>query len=230
MGRNRGDRRAIVLFFGAEQSSRSDTFFTMNDNHLLDDLQRSQQELTLAYEATINAWVRALDMRDRETAGHTLRVTELTLKLAHAMGISDEELVHIRRGALLHDIGKLGISDAILFKPGILTEAEWKVMKQHPVLGYALLSPMAFFKPALDIVYCHHERWDGSGYPRGLKGEDIPLTARIFALADVWDALLADKPYRRGWHADNVILYIKDQSGKMFDPQVVTVFLKLIRV
>ena len=230
MGRNRGDRRAIVLFFGAEQSSRSDTFFTMNDNHLLDDLQRSQQELTLAYEATINAWVRALDMRDRETAGHTLRVTELTLKLAHAMGISDEELVHIRRGALLHDIGKLGISDAILFKPGILTEAEWKVMKQHPVLGYALLSPMAFFKPALDIVYCHHERWDGSGYPRGLKGEDIPRTARIFALADVWDALLADKPYRRGWHADNVILYIKDQSGKMFDPQVVTVFLKLIRV
>jgi putative nucleotidyltransferase with HDIG domain len=200
----------------------------MNDKQFPNELERSQQALALAYESTIEVLIRALDMRDRETAGHTLRVTELTLKLAHAMGISDEELIHIRRGALLHDIGKLGIPDAILFKPGILTEAEWKVMQQHPFLGYSLLAPIAFLQPALDIVYCHHERWDGSGYPRGLKGEEIPLTARVFALADVWDALVADHPYRRGWSADNVILYIKDQAGKMFDPQVVTTFLTLV--
>jgi putative nucleotidyltransferase with HDIG domain len=200
----------------------------MDDKHFLDDLQRSNQELTLAYEATIEAWVRALDMRDRETVGHTLRVTELTLRLARQMGISDEQLVHIRRGALLHDIGILGIPDAILFKPGPLTREEWNLMIQHPVLGQSLLSPIAFLKPALEIVYCHHERWDGSGYPRGLKGEEIPLTARIFAVVDVWDALLADKPYRRSWPMDKVILYIRDQAGKTLDPQVVTAFLTLV--
>lgn len=157
----------------------------MKDDNLLEALQRSNMELTLAYEATVEGWVRALEMRDRGSEGHTRRVTELTLRLAHEMGINDERLVHIRRGALLHDIGKLGIPDAILFKPGSLSEEEWRLMRQHPVLGYNLLAPILFLRPALDIVYCHHERWDGSGYPRGLKGEEIPLAARIFAVVDV---------------------------------------------
>jgi putative nucleotidyltransferase with HDIG domain len=200
----------------------------MNDNHLFDELQRSKQELTRAYEATIEAWVRALDMRDRDAAGHSLRVTELTLRLAHEMGIGDDQLVHFRRGALLHDIGMIGIPDAILFKPGTLTQQEWNVMRQHPGLGYSLLSPIAFLKPALDIVYCHHERWDGSGYPRGLKGEEIPLAARICAVVDVWDALLTEKPYRRSWQAESVILYFQDQAGKTLDPQVVKTFLTLV--
>lgn len=202
--------------------------FTMNTNHFPDELQRSKQELTLAYESTIEAWVRVLDMKSRDAAGHALRVTELTIRLARAMGIDNEQLVHFKHGALLHDIGHLGIPDAILFKPGPLTNEEWKVMQQHPFLGYSLLAPIAFLQPALDIVYCHHERWDGSGYPRGLKGVEIPLSARTFAVVDVWDALVADHPYRRGWSADNVILYIKDQAGKMFDPQVVTAFLTLV--
>lgn len=208
--------------------SADKAILTMNDNEFLDDVQRSNRELTLAYEATIEAWVRALDMRDRDSASHTLRVTELTLRLARQMDIGDEELVHIRRGALLHDIGKLGISDVILFKPGKLTEEELKVMRQHPALGYALLSPIPFLRPALDIVYCHHERWDGSGYPRGLKGEEIPLAARIFAVVDVWDALVADRRFRRSTPQDEAIAYIKDQAGKTLDPQVVTAFLTLI--
>lgn len=200
----------------------------MDDNQLLDDLERTKQELTRTCEETIEALIRALDLKDRNTAGHSLRVTELTFRLAREMSVNDELLVHMRRGALLHDIGQLGIPDAILFKPGPLTKEEWNVMMQHPALGYSLLLPIAFLKPALDIVYCHHEHWDGSGYPRGLKGEEIPLTARIFAAADVWDALLADKPYRRGWPVDKVILYIRDQAGKVFDPEVAKAFLRAV--
>lgn len=200
----------------------------MKDDNLLDDLQRLNMELTLAYDASVEGWVRALEMRAREPEGHVRRVTELTLRLAHEMGINDEQLVHIRRGALLHDIGKLGIPDAILFKPGSLSEEEWRLMRQHPVLGYALLSPISFLRPAMDIVYCHHERWDGSGYPRGLKGEEIPLAARIFAVVDMWDALVADQPYRRGRPRDEAIAHIKEQAGEKFDPQIVKVFLKVI--
>lgn len=201
----------------------------MNTNHLLEDVQRLRQELAQAYEATIEGWVRALDLRDREIEGHSLRVTELPLRLARAMGIDDEQLVHIRHGALLHDIGKLGIPDAILFKPGKLTDEELKLWQQHPVLGYRLLSSIPFLQPALDIVYCHHERWDGSGYPRGLKGEEIPLTARLFAVVDVWDALVAERRFRRSTPKHEAIAYLQDQAGKTLDPQVVEAFLRVIR-
>lgn len=200
----------------------------MKDESLFDALQESNRKLAQAYEATIESWVRALDLRDRSIAGHTQRVTELTLRLAHAMGISDEQLVHIRRGALLHDIGKLGIPDAILFKPAPLTQEEQQVMRRHPALGYALLSPIEFLRPALDMVYCHHENWDGSGYPRGLKGEQIPQAARLLSVVNVWDALIADRPFRRGISRDEASAYIKDQAGKQFDPQVVQVFLTVI--
>jgi len=193
-----------------------------------ENLQKSNLELALAYETTIEGWVRALGLRDRQLEGHTLRVTELSLRLAHEMGIKDEQLVHIRRGALLHDIGKLGIPDAILLKPAALTTEEWQLMRQHPVLGYTLLSPIQFLQPALDIVYCHHENWDGSGYPRGLKGEEIPLAARLVSVANVWDALVSDQPYRPHWSKDNALTYIKDQAGKQFDPQVVQAFLTVI--
>lgn len=195
---------------------------------LFDDLQRSNVELMSAYDTTIEGWSRALDLRDRETEGHSKRVTEMTLKLAREMGIGDAELIHARRGALLHDIGKMGIPDYILHKPGPLSEEEWGIMRKHPVYAYELLSPIAYLRPALDIPYCHHEKWDGTGYPRGLKGEQIPLAARIFAIADVWDALLSDRPYRKAWSVDKVLEYINGQIGKHFDPKVVEVFLKAV--
>jgi putative nucleotidyltransferase with HDIG domain len=166
---------------------------------LFEGLQRSNVELMLAYETTLEGWSRALDLRDKETEGHTQRVTEMAVQLAQDLGLRDEELVHIRRGALLHDIGKMGIPDSILLKPGPLTDEEWTIMRKHPVYAFDLLSPIAFLRPALDIPYCHHEKWDGTGYPQGLKGEAIPLAARIFAVIDVWDALRSDRPYRQGW-------------------------------
>ena len=193
---------------------------------LFDDLQRSNADLALAYDSTLEGWSRALDLRDKETEGHTQRVTELTVNLARAMGISDAELVQVRRGALLHDIGKMGIPDSILLKPGPLTDEEWAIMRQHPVYAYEMLSPIAFLHPALDIPYCHHEKWDGTGYPRGLRDEQIPLVARIFAIVDVWDALRSDRPYRPAWAETKVCEYIRDQSGKHFDPQVTAVFLR----
>ncbi len=192
---------------------------------LFADLQRSNTDLALAYDATIEGWGGALELRDKDTRGHTLRVTELTLDLAQAMGALDEQIVHARRGALLHDIGKMGVPDAILHKAGPLTGEEWEVMRQHPQLAYDMLSPILYLRPALDIPYCHHEKWDGTGYPRGLAGENIPLAARIFAVADVWDALINDRPYRPAWPADRALEYIAAQSGRHFDPQVVTMFL-----
>jgi putative nucleotidyltransferase with HDIG domain/PAS domain S-box-containing protein len=194
---------------------------------LFDGLLRSNVELTQAYDATIEGWSRALDLRDKETEGHTLRVTETTLRLARAMGIGEADLIHVRRGALLHDIGKLGVPDAILLKPGKLTDEEWVVMRKHPVYAYELLSPIDYLKPALDIPYYHHEKWDGTGYPHGLSGEQIPLTARLFAVVDVWDALRSDRPYRPGWPMEKVHDYLRDQAWKHFDPTVVDVFLKL---
>src|SRR4030095_309227 len=148
------------------------------------------------YDSTIEGWSRALDLRDRETEGHTIRVTEMTLKIARIAGMADAELVHLKRGALLHDIGKMGIPDAILLKPDKLETEEWVIMRRHPVYAYELLLPIEYLQPSLDIPYCHHEKWDGSGYPRGLKGEQIPLAARLFAVIDVWDALRSDRPYR----------------------------------
>ncbi len=194
---------------------------------LFENLQRSNFELQLAYDATIEGWSRALDLRDKETEGHTQRVTETTLLMARAMSIPEEQLIHIRRGGLLHDIGKMGVADSILLKPGPLTEDEQMVMRQHPKLAYNWLAPIAFLHQALIIPYCHHEKWDGTGYPRGLKGEQIPLAARIFTVADVWDALTNDRPYRPAWSNEEALRYIRDHSGTYFDPQVVEVFLDL---
>ena len=189
-------------------------------------LQHSDIELALAYDTTLEGWAKALELRDSETEGHTRRVTEMTLRIARAMGVSQTELVHVRWGAILHDIGKIGISDTILLKPGPLTDEEWEIMRHHPVYAYQLLSPIAYLRPALDIPYCHHEKWDGTGYPRGLKGEQIPRAARIFAVADVWDALLSGRPYRPAWPEEKALEYIREQAGKHFDPQVVEVFLE----
>jgi putative nucleotidyltransferase with HDIG domain len=196
---------------------------------LFTDLQRSNMDLALAYDTTLEGWSRALDLRDKETEGHTQRVTDLTLRLARAMGVSEAELVPIRRGALLHDIGKMGIPDSILFKHGTLSPDEWEVMQRHPVYAYELLSPIAYLRSALDIPYGHHEKWDGTGYPRGLKGEQIPLAARLFAAVDVWDGLRSDRPYRPAWSVERARAYIQEHAGSHFDPQVVELFLKMER-
>jgi HD-GYP domain-containing protein (c-di-GMP phosphodiesterase class II) len=193
---------------------------------LFNDLQHSTFQLTLAYDATIEGWSRALDLRDKETEGHTQRVTEMTVRLALAVDVSEAELVHVRRGALLHDIGKMGVPDAILLKPGQLTDEEWVLMRRHPTLAYEMLSPITFLRQALDIPYCHHEKWDGTGYPRGLRGEQIPLAARVFAVVDVWDALRSNRPYRPAWPEEKVREYISEQAGKHFDPQVAEAFLR----
>jgi PAS domain S-box-containing protein len=195
---------------------------------LFGGLQRLNQELTQAYDATIEGWSRALDLRDKETEGHSQRVTEYTLRLAQAMNVSETALVHVRRGALLHDIGKMGVPDHILFKTGPLSDAEWVLMRQHPTHAYALLSPIAYLQPALDIPYCHHEKWDGTGYPRGLRGEQIPLAARLFAVVDVWDALSSDRPYRPAWPAGQVLAHLRSLAGSHFDPRAVEAFLQLL--
>jgi HD-GYP domain-containing protein (c-di-GMP phosphodiesterase class II) len=196
----------------------------IDNAELFNNLQRSNTELALAYDTTLEGWSHALDMRDKETEGHTQRVTELTVRLARAFGMGDGELVHVRRGALLHDIGKMGIPDSILLKPGPLDDAEWALMRQHPVLAYNLLSPIPYLRPAIDVPYCHHEKWDGSGYPRGLKREQIPLCARIFTVIDVWDALRSDRPYRPAWPEQKVRDHIRTGSGTHFDPAVIVVF------
>ena len=191
-------------------------------------LQDAHDNLQEAYQRTIEGWVRALDLRDRETEGHTQRVTEITIKVAGTLGFSDEELVHIRRGALLHDMGKMAIPDEILQKPGPLNEVEWEKMRQHPRYAYEMLSPIAYLQPALDIPFCHHERWNGSGYPRGLKGEEIPLVARLFAIIDVWDALCSDRPYRKKLPQQEVAAYLREKSGQLFEPRLVDVFLSVV--
>ncbi|HEY3311322.1 MAG TPA: PAS domain S-box protein [Anaerolineales bacterium] len=194
---------------------------------LFEGLQRSNFDLEMAYDTTLEGWSRALDLRDRETEGHSKRVTALTVSMAQAYGFSDREIVQVRRGSLLHDIGKMGIPDAILLKPGTLTQAEWKIMRKHPVYAYELLSPIKYLQPALDIPYCHHERWNGSGYPRGLEGSQIPLAARIFAIVDVYDALTSNRPYRPAWSTDKTFNYLRTQSGVLFDSQMVELFFKL---
>lgn len=195
---------------------------------MFNDLQRSNEELAQAYEAAIEGWARALELRDKETEGHTRRVTDMTLKLAQVMGIEDEALKHMRRGALLHDIGKMGIPDSILRKPDTLTAEEMELMRQHPAYAYNLLQGISYLREDLDIPYCHHEKWNGTGYPRGLKGEEIPRAARIFAVADVYDALTSDRPYRKGWDHKRTIEHIREESGSHFDPQVVETFLKMM--
>src|SRR5258707_4194487 len=194
---------------------------------LFNDLQRTNVDIGLAYEATIEGWSRAMDLSDKETEGHTQRVTELTVRLARALGVSEDEIVHIRRGALLHDMGKMGIPDQILLKPGPLTDEEWAIMRRHPQLAYEMLLPIAYLRPALDIPYCHHEKWDGTGYPRSLSGQSIPLAARIFTVIDVWDALSSDRPYRPAWPEEQVRDHIRRLSGTHFDPRVAEAFLQL---
>ncbi len=196
----------------------------MEERHHVETLN---SELLKAYDKTIEGWVHALDLRDHETEGHTQRVTEMTVWFAQMTGITDAQtLKQIWRGALLHDIGKLGVPDAILLKPAKLTAQEWTIMRHHPVYSYELLSPIAYLRPAIDIPYCHHEKWDGNGYPRQLKGEQIPLAGRIFAIIDVWDALRSNRPYRAALPEAEVRQYLIEQSGKHFDPNVLQAFLK----
>jgi putative nucleotidyltransferase with HDIG domain len=201
---------------------------TIDQTQLFDDLQRANLELIIAYDATIEGWARAMDLRDRETESHTRRVTEMTLSLAKTLGIKDNEILYIRRGALLHDIGKIGVPDTILLKEGALTEKEWGLMRRHPQFAYEMLQPIKYLRQSLDIPYCHHEKWDGTGYPRGLTGEQIPLAARIFSIVDVWDAITSDRPYRKAWTNEQALAYIKEQSGKQFDPKVVEAFLRMV--
>jgi putative nucleotidyltransferase with HDIG domain len=182
-------------------------------------------ELMIAYDSTIAGWGKALDLRDKETEDHSQRVAEMTLRTARLYGMSENELVHVRRGALLHDIGKMGVPDSILLKEETLTPEEEKIMQNHPQNVFNILMPIAYLRPALDIPYCHHEKWDGSGYPRGLKGEQIPLAARIFALSDIWDALISERRYRKAWPREKVVEYIRSQAGKHFDPGLVDLFL-----
>jgi HD-GYP domain-containing protein (c-di-GMP phosphodiesterase class II)/HAMP domain-containing protein len=193
-----------------------------------EDLQRSNVELSLAYDTTIEGWSRALDMRDRETEGHSQRVTEMTLRLARLAGMSDDAMVHVRRGALLHDIGKMAIPDTILHKAGPLNDEEWKIMREHPTHALRLLQPIAYLRPALEIPHCHHERWDGKGYPQGLKGQAIPMAARLFSVVDVWDALSNQRPYRAAWPEHQVHDFLREHSGSAFDPAAVELFFRAI--
>ena len=197
------------------------TAIAIENAALFNSLQQSNFDISLAYDATIEGWARALGLRDRESGEQTPRVTDLTLRLAQALGVRDADLVHIRRGALLHDIGKMGIPDSILLKRGAPTEEEEPIIRQHPTLASDLLSPITYLRPAIDIPYCHHENWDGTGYPRGLKGEQIPLAARIFAVADAWSDLCIDRPGRAGLSFDAARQRLRARSGTWFDPRVV---------
>ena len=199
----------------------------LDEAELFNDLQRANADLVAAYDSTLEGWVHALDLRDKETVGHTQRVTEMTVALARLAGFSVDELVNVRRGALLHDIGKMGVPDSILLKPAKLSEGEWKVMRRHPTFAFEWLRKIAYLRPAIDIPYCHHEKWDGSGYPRGLKGESIPLAARLFAVVDIWDALTSDRPYRAKWSPLKVTRYIKSLAGTHLDPNAIDQFFKL---
>ena len=230
-------------FVWLETSARAITDHTTNEvveiqaasrditerKHAEEALQQAHNQLRDAYERTIEGWVRALDLRDRETEGHTQRVTEITIRVSQQIGFSEEELSHIKRGALLHDMGKIAIPDEILQKPGPLNETEWERMRQHPIYAYEMLSPIAYLNPALDIPFYHHERWNGSGYPHGLKGENIPLSARLFAIVDVWDALRSDRPYRKAIPREQVIDYLSENANVLFDPKLVEVFLKFVK-
>lgn len=204
--------------------TRLNRFRKLREEHV--QLELALRTLQSTYDTTIEGWVHALDLRDKETEGHTRRVTEMTMQLALAMGISEELTAHYRRGALLHDVGKLGIPDAILHKRGPLTDEELGVLRKHPEYAYQWLAPIEYLRPALDIPYCHHEKWNGSGYPRGLRGEQIPLAARMFALIDVWDALLSERPYKQAWSVDQAAQYIHSQKNIHFDPMIADIFLE----
>jgi PAS domain S-box-containing protein/putative nucleotidyltransferase with HDIG domain len=209
------------------ESIAEQTSIAMSNAKLIEDLKLSNRDLAIAYETTLEGWSKALDLRDQETEGHTQRVTEMSLRLAQKLGLSENDLISIRRGALLHDIGKMGIPDSILLKPGPLSQEEWDIMRRHPLYAFELLSPIAYLDSAIDIPHYHHEKWDGTGYPYGLKGPEIPIAARIFSIIDVWDALSSDRPYRKGWPMEKVQEYIKNEAGAHFDPSIVQEFLNL---
>jgi putative nucleotidyltransferase with HDIG domain len=199
----------------------------LNEN-LENRIAEQTKQLAESYETTLEGWAKALELRDKETEGHSRRVVEKTVELARAYGIPESEIEHIRRGAILHDIGKMAVPDAILREKRNLTSEDWEIIKKHPLTAYELLKKIPYLQPAIDIPYCHHEHWDGSGYPRGLRGKQIPVAARLFSVVDVWDALLSNRTYSHAWERENVIKYIKDKSGTEFDPKVVKVFLKMI--
>ena len=223
---NRSTFRPTAEWLNFFETLASQAAIAIDNVLLFENLQKINFELALAYDQTLEGWSRALDLRDKETEGHTQRVTQMTLKLAQSLGIHDNELLQIQRGALLHDIGKMGIPDNILLKPGPLTDEEWVVMKKHPTYAYEMLSSINYLHEALTIPYCHHEKWDGTGYPRGLQEKQIPLAARIFAVVDVWDALTNDRPYRPAWKKQDVIKYIQEQAGKHFDSEITSIFLQ----
>jgi HD-GYP domain-containing protein (c-di-GMP phosphodiesterase class II) len=203
------------------------TAIAIDSAMMFKELQKTNFELSLAYNATIDAWSRTLDLRDSDTEGHTRRVTDITVRLASITGVKDSDLIHIRRGATLHDIGKVAIPDDILFKPGPLDQDEWETMRQHPKYAVDLLSPIKYLERAVEIPHWHHEKWDGTGYPDKLRGEEIPFSARLFAMVDVFDALTSDRPYRRAWSKKDAVQYIENQSGKHFDPRLVPEFLNM---
>jgi putative nucleotidyltransferase with HDIG domain len=205
------------------------TVLTRSFNNMISNLSQSKVDLLNAYDRTLEGWSMALELRDQETEGHTRRVAELTLELAELMGYEGEALVHIRRGALLHDIGKMGIPDSILLKPGALSAEEWAVMRRHPEFAHQLLWPIEYLRPAIAIPYSHHEWWNGEGYPQGLSGDEIPLPARIFAVIDVWDAMRSDRPYRQAIEEGQVRQYLLESKGVHFDSQVVDAFFGLLR-
>jgi PAS domain S-box-containing protein len=234
----KGKMRGVLEVYNRDERVSSDEWIeflealamqaaiALDNSQLFNDLQHSNYELTMAYDATIEGWSRAMDLRDAETAGHTRRVLNRTIDLARAAGIPEDQIIHVRRGVLLHDIGKMGIPDHILLKPGRLTEDETVIMHRHPQFARDMLHPIEFLRPAIDIPYCHHEKWDGTGYPRGLRGEQIPVAARVFAVVDVWDALTSKRSYRLAWTFSDALAYIREQSGKHFDPQVVEFFMQ----
>jgi len=217
----RPDEESLEYF----QALAAQAAIAIDNATLFNDLQTSHAELVIAYDSTIEGWGKALNLRDRETQDHTQRVTEITVRIARVYGMREAEIVHVRRGALLHDIGKMGVPDTILMKDGPLTPEEEEIMHNHPVYAFKILMPIAYLRPALDIPYCHHERWDGSGYPRGLKGEQIPIAARIFALVDNWDALISKRRYHKAWPREKVEQYIRERAGTQFDPDLVELFL-----
>jgi putative nucleotidyltransferase with HDIG domain len=191
------------------------------------NLDRSKSDLIAAYDTTLEGWVRVLDLRDRGTTGHSLRVVSLTVRLAQRMSIDESQLEHIRRGALLHDIGKMAVPDQVLRKPGPLTDAEWEIMREHPKYAAEMLRGISFLEPAIDIPSLHHERWDGTGYPHGLKGEEIPIAARIFSVIDAWDSILSDRPYHKAQTEAEARMILQECRGTQFDPHVVDVFLAM---
>jgi putative nucleotidyltransferase with HDIG domain len=211
--------------FDFMQALAAQAAIAIDNATLFNELQTSNTELVIAYDSTIEGWGKALNLRDRETEDHTQRVTELTVRIARIYGMHEKEIVHVRRGALLHDIGKMGVPDTILTKEGPLSPEEEEIMHNHPMYAFEILMPIAYLRPALDIPYCHHEKWDGTGYPRGLKGEQIPIAARIFTLVDTWDALISERRYHQAWPSERVTEYIRERAGTHFDPNLVELFL-----